>query len=374
MLFKSFASDIVFSGYYGELNTGDDAFVEVAAWGAEKYWDKTSHVFLGKKQYLPFINNEIRGFPLSFPKTYKLQTRLLVSSTNYFIAAGGSTLHSKMHVNNPKIIALNQRKKNDQLKIGAIGISIGPFNTIEDEKDVINYLKNIDFLAVRDQASYDFVSSLSLPYEPVNAFDLAALLPEIYRVEKKPSQSKYKVIGISICPVESLNPLLNYQKEKKRNAQLINLIKNLDRLDNIHFKFLIINGHPRVGDINLTKEIIQQSSPKSFELVGYQRETKSMWSQISSCDFIIATRLHAAIFACFSKTPFMLNEYHKKCTDFLNNIEHDDAYRLFNSDYSISKKTELILEIINNPNSYIPPKSLDIMRSKAELNFTGVKI
>ena len=28
----------VFSGYYGHKNTGDDAFVEVAAWGSKKYW------------------------------------------------------------------------------------------------------------------------------------------------------------------------------------------------------------------------------------------------------------------------------------------------------------------------------------------------
>lgn len=40
MFFENFRSDILFTGYYGQMNTGDDAFVQVASWGASKYWKK----------------------------------------------------------------------------------------------------------------------------------------------------------------------------------------------------------------------------------------------------------------------------------------------------------------------------------------------
>lgn len=374
MLNKYFRSDILFTGYYGELNTGDDAFVEVASWGAVEYWNKESVIFLGKDRFLPDVTYPTKGFPLNIPKTYSLQTKFLVSNTNYFISAGGSTIHSKMAINNPKIIALNRKKIYPKLKIGAIGVSIGPFNTSADEKHTIEYLKSIDFLAVRDKSSFDFVNSLELPYEPINSFDLAALLPDIYGIQKPTREINKKIIGISVCPVESINNHLNIQNELIRNQQIINLIKFLDANENIHFKFLIINGNSRIGDEKLTREIIKNSAPKSAEIISYQKHTHTMWKEIISCDFIVATRLHAAVFACFSGTPFMLHEYHKKCSDFLDNIDYEYAYRLFNNEYDIQEKAYQILSIINDSSEYILPNKVENMKERAKLNFTGVTI
>lgn len=52
MFKKIFESEVLFTGYYGQLNTGDDAFVAVADWGARKYWHKNNNKFLAiKKNY-----------------------------------------------------------------------------------------------------------------------------------------------------------------------------------------------------------------------------------------------------------------------------------------------------------------------------------
>ena len=34
---------IVYEGFYGYKNAGDDAFIEVSSWGAEKYWNCKNH-------------------------------------------------------------------------------------------------------------------------------------------------------------------------------------------------------------------------------------------------------------------------------------------------------------------------------------------
>src|SRR5690554_6876347 len=127
---KLFKSDLLFTGYYGQLNTGDDAFIEVASWGAEKYWHKTNNIFLAKQENLPFTNKKIKGYPFSIPKTYRLQSRILLSSTNYLISAGGSTIHSKLEANNIKRLAVESKIKGSKIKIGGIGVSIGPFKTL----------------------------------------------------------------------------------------------------------------------------------------------------------------------------------------------------------------------------------------------------
>lgn len=376
MLYKKlFSSEILFTGYYGHSNTGDDAFVEVASWGAEKYWDKIENIFLAKKANLPITSKKLKGYPFSVPKTYGLQRKALLASTDYLISAGGSTIHSKMHNNNIKQLAVENKKKGGKVKIGGIGVSIGPFKTTRDESAIIEYLKNMDFLAVRDQASFEFVSSLELPYQPINAFDLAALLPKIYKEKDEISLlNNKKVIGISVCPVESISDRKNVLHEYKRNIKTVDLIRNLDKKGDIHFKFFVINNHPISGDLQLTKETIEKVSPNSFEIVSYNKETRVIWNEISSCDFVISTRLHAAIFACFSDTPFMLNEYHRKCGDFLDNIDYDESLRLWNSEYDPIEKSETITKLLSNKADYIYPTKVNEMQIQAELNFTGVDI
>lgn len=372
---KLFKSELLFTGYYGQLNTGDDAFIEVASWGAEKYWQKTNNIFLAKQESLPIINKKIKGYPFSIPKTYHLQNRLLLSSTNYLISAGGSTIHSELAANNIKRLAVESKKKGSKIKIGGIGVSVGPFKTLVDEKATIEYLKNIDFLAVRDQESFDFMSSIEVPYETVNAFDLAALLPNIYGINKPQTNfSTKKVIGISVCPYESITNTAKIGNEHKRNKKMVELLKILDKEENIHFKFFVINGNSRVGDQKLTKETIEKVSPYSYEVIPYTRKTQSVWDAIASCDFVISTRLHAAIFACFSNTPFMLNEYHRKCGDFLENIGYEESLRMFDSEYQPKTTAKDIIEILNDKSKYIYPKRIDEMRNLAELNFTGVDL
>ena len=372
---KLFQSNILFTGYYGQLNTGDDAFIEVASWGADKYWKKNKNIFLAKEANLPDTSKIIRGYPFSIPKTYSLQSKILLRSTNYLISAGGSTIHSELPANNIKALAVERKKRGTPLKIGGIGVSIGPFKSLNDEKATIEYLKNIDFLAVRDQASFDYVSSLNLPYQPINAFDLAALLPDIYGLNKiETTITSKKTKGVSVCPVESINDKNNIADERSRNRSLVELLKHLDIDNDIHMKFFVINGNPRVGDLKLTLETIERVAPKSFEIIHYTKKTRTVWNEIKSCDFVISTRLHAAIFACFSNTPFMLNEYHRKCGDFLDNVGYEESLRLFNNEYSPKEKAGMITNILNGNYKYPYPKYTQEMKQKSELNFTGIEL
>lgn len=370
-----FRTDILFTGFYGFENTGDDAFVEVASWGAKKIWNKDSVRFIARNNNLPKTVVPTYAYPFKIPKTYRFQLDYLLQNTDYLISAGGSTIHSKLEGGNLKIKAANLKKSRGKIKIGGIGVSVGPFRSIQDEIAVAEYLKSIDFLAVRDRASFEYVSSLELPYQPIQAFDLAALLPDIYDFnEVSRGERKEKVIGISVCPYESIQENQNTERERIRNSMVIELIQQLDREDNVHFKFFVINGNNRIGDRELTQQTIQKSNPTSYEVVNYNQQTQQIWERISRCDFVFTTRLHAAIFACFSNTPFMLNEYHRKCSDFLDDVGFQDEYRLFNSDYEIRFKARQILEIVNSREKYLPPVSVSQMKELARLNFTAVTL
>jgi len=271
-------------------------------------------------------------------------------------------------------MATELKRNGANLKLGGIGVSIGPFKNTEDEKAVAEYLKHLNFLAVRDQQSFEYVEQLDLPYKPVNAFDLAALLPEIYT--SKPDaqlEDGRKVIGISVCPYESISNPGAIVNEQKRHRMLCELLADIQKKQNVHFKFLEINGHARIGDLELTKRTIADAKLKNFEIVPYQRQTLAMWNEVKSCDFMISTRLHAAIFACFAGVPFVLNEYHRKCADFLNTVGYHESYRIYDSEYSIEETSNMIVDAVSQK-KFIEPSMKESVRSKARLNFTGVEL
>src|SRR5690606_18747409 len=112
--------------------------------------------------------------------------------------------------------------------------------------------------------------------------------------------------------------------------------------------------------------------PKSYDVVEYSRDTKKIWKSVAECDFVLSTRLHAAIFACFAEVPFMLNEYHRKCIDFLDDVGYSGQYRLGNSEYDIIDKAKEIINILDNPQQYQLPNRLETMKIMAEKNFTKI--
>ena len=365
-------SEILFNGYYGQKNTGDDAFIEVTAWAANTIWNKKNIRYLAIKQNLPQTIHEINGYPFTIPKSHRIQQKVLINQTKAFISAGGSTFHSELKSTNPKYIALQKKLKDNNFKIGAVGVSIGPFKSKAAEKSISEYLKKLDFLTLRDKRSYEYVKSLDLPYNPVESFDMAALLPDIYGIEK--NNNDKKTIGISLCYSERFTKG-DIQKEIKRNKRLSELIQQLDKNDKLHFKFIVINGNQRNGDRELTLKTIQEAKLKNtFEVVEYNSETKVMWQSIASCDFMLSTRLHGAIFACFAQTPFMLVEYHKKCSDFLEDVGYNENLRVFDMELDIEKTSNQILTIMNKPASYQVPLFIEEMKKKALLNFNTINL
>lgn len=67
-----------------------------------------------------------------------------------------------------------------------------------------------------------------------------------------------------------------------------------------------------------------------------------MVTELSKCNFILGTRLHAGIIAYALNIPFMLVEYHPKCTEFLNTINHKYRYRIHDSKKNVLNISSLI--------------------------------
>jgi len=369
---------ILFDGYYGHKNTGDDAFVEVTAWGATKYWGVQNCYFLANT--IPQTVSDANYYGVSKFKGHNRIKRILQwLSCDGVVSAGGSTFETVYPFYHIRNLGLLKKNFSGSLVQGAIGVSLGPYPSVQAEKEIIEYLKKIDFLALRDEKSYALAMSYNLPYKPVNAFDLAALLPQIYSepavYNRDTSNSPMPIIGISICYFERYRNGFDLSKEEKRNRYIEELILQLPEITDVKLRFFEFNGHEEMGDIGFTNLIIEKLKSKGFvniELVNYKSRTQEMYRSISECSLILSTRLHASIFACFLKIPFILIEYHAKCSDFLESVGYRDEYRVFDGEKSLSESIGIVYSLLSNQATWVDEEKLHICEMKSLRNFNEI--
>ncbi|TPE42508.1 polysaccharide pyruvyl transferase family protein [Pontibacter mangrovi] len=366
---------IIFEGYYGYKNTGDDAFVEVAAWGAAKYWQCSNNFFVG--QHLPETVHEAAGLRNQvFPGQHKLESMYRLSSADAVVSAGGSTFEKIQNRSHFRSVSALKKRYSSGFKLGAIGVSLGPYKSIAHEKSIVEYLKRLDFLALRDVYSYELALSYHLPYKPINAFDLAALLPRIYNGSIPPvQQGQQKVIGISVCYFERYRDITKLSNEDRRTQYLLRLLHSLAKNLNVTLRFIEFNGNASKGDTQLTLSVIshlRSQGVENVEFVPYNPNTSCMYRQLVSCDVVLSVRLHASIFACFAGVPFFLVEYHRKCKDFLDSVGYHEAYRLGDGTQDIRKTTEQIAAVLDGSGPYLQPTLMADCQARSERNFTEV--
>lgn len=361
---------IIFNGFYGYKNTGDDAFVEISSWANKFCWKNEMDPYMVGNNLPTTLNDYIR---LNKENANKVKDKMDVfkqaSVSDYFINAGGSVL-SEIRPFSNLAVANYAKKINSNLEIGAIGVSIGPFKSSKNEKSVVEYLKRIKFLSLRDTRSYEYAKSLNLDYNPIESFDLAALLPQIFSTEEventKPSK---KTIGISVCNYERYYNM-DLKNEVRRNKFVKELLQLLSQNSEIHFRFFNFNGNDIIGDESLTREIMSHLPKEASSYIPYLGNVKLAWDKVKECDVMISTRLHASVFACYANIPFLLIEYHKKCSDFLQDVGYHDEYRVLDGEVSPFEVVKTVDKMLDG--EYIAPTNLNETIAKAKLNFTEV--
>ena len=112
-------------------------------------------------------------------------------------------------------------------------------------------------------------------------------------------------------------------------------------------KTVLYNLNQMIKNINYTKKLIKDIDSNRVTIVPYLSNVQETWNEVSSCNLMISTRLHASIFACYAQVPFFLIEYHKKCSDFLSDVGQDVNYRLYDAEITPKEVLLKINEIFN---------------------------
>jgi polysaccharide pyruvyl transferase WcaK-like protein len=325
-----------FRGYYGFQNAGDDALASVAVWGARKYWHADSLCLFATS--LPGLPPGIearaglkRGIFAVMPSALRSADRRrkearILQETEFLVFGGGSILLQAAALE--YWLDCVRRLKKRGGAAAAIGVSVGPFESSRAEKLYQEMVHELDFICVRDHSSYEFLSSWRTTTPAVEAFDLAALLPQAFGLPQNQAGhpagggaegmrpgGERKILGISLCnyPQDGLN--------QAREDSLVDALLRWDAGKRISLRLFDFNDSKVYGDAPLSQRLAARLGGKyQIEHTRYNPDPSKLYRGIVECHVLIGVRLHSAVFAYRAECPLLLIQYHKKCTGFLDAI------------------------------------------------------
>lgn len=320
--------NVIFAGYYGMQNYGDDLFGVVSAHGASTWWPQFSPTILAPRiagqaerfsvpSFISADRYASNGGAGKLIRTFFSTKELLVGGK--FVFSGGSLFSS----NRSRIMDMAERiSRLSGKKFSAIGVSIGPFESRASEAAVVAFLRRFDYISVRDQASYALLQSYRLDASIAVGRDLAGLMPTLAGAVGKPDRQR-PVIGYAPCQIGG----------QPATTQRIDdlFVDAIVKQTNLTVRVFSLNSHALHGDAERSDYVSRRLTAAGIavERVDYaKRGVLGTWRAIATCDAMVSVRLHGAITAYLCGVPFILLEYHKKCSDFLDDIGQPDAIRV----------------------------------------------
>ena len=320
---------ISFTGYYGFDNYGDDLFAAICFLAAQHYWPDTKvSIIAPVGPHLKGMKSEVS---CKFSKKYYNQIGALgfacrlsymakASICSDMIVFGGGSVFSTGSLST--IRRLQEFASRTQLtRFAAIGVSYGPFSSINHEIRCQKFLRQFDYVSVRDRASYEALKSTNLPFDPVLSRDLAGILPTLIGKDSIIGSEKF-ILGVAPCNHSGSN---GWQQ-----GILFEGVVNFAKKTGATVRTFVLNGHPVLGDealaVNLAERLIENDIP--VEIVRMNDGAINVWERISECKWMLSVRLHGAITAYLCRIPFVLVEYHEKCTEFVNDVGQQNQLRL----------------------------------------------
>lgn len=362
-------------GFHGLRNTGDDALACAIGWWLYENKGIRRFVIPAEAKNLPVLPEPLEiSTPLPWLKHGRWRIdwrwRLSVKRSDVVIFAGGANFHELSDFGRLGDLAQLARRTSSKV-VGAIGVSLGPFETQTKMDECAEFLRLLDFLAVRDHSSYELARRFCLPFDVVEALDAAMILPEVYGLPTAPQSAAREDVlnlGISLCHV---HPVLKRQDTKAQvhPAQVAQAIQDFSRNHSVRAHLFEFHGHRSIGDAGIVGELAAALDGKCQVVVWpYSPDPCETWGKIASMNMMIAMRYHSSIFSYCAGVPFVMLDYHPKCAAFAHDVGLPPKLVLSPSGFEpehLSSKLELLVD----PNCPHPRVAWKEALQRAKRNF-----
>ena len=320
---------IAFTGYYGMRNFGDDLFGVVCTRAAQQYWGAQPILvgpplagMAGRSTVPGYYPADWYGAKGALGKSSRLLSFASATLTSdVLVMGGGSVITARESFRKPMMQAARRHRG---LKLAAVGVSIGPFSSPDQEEAAASFLDRFHYLSVRDRRSFEWTRRMGLSAHTHAGCDLAALLPAVASIpEHTPALPQDPLrIGVAPCNYAEQGAYPAPSQHAWQQA-LVEVVARWARQRPVVVDVFSLNEHPRHGDAALAEELrqrLQQANVEANVERYRQPDPLGMVAAIARCDVMISARLHGAIVAWLCGVPFAIVDYHRKCRDFADDI------------------------------------------------------
>jgi len=319
-----------FTGYYGMRNFGDDLFGAICAAASRRFWGASPRVVGPAIATVDSLYTMPGWYPPAayggsglVGKAGRLYSFLRgVRDTDLLVMGGGSVINGRSSFREPLMLSARRRGR---LQLAAVGVSIGPFENTAAQESAKAFINQLSYLAVRDRRSHELAIELGAGERVHRGRDLAGLLSLLLPPSERrrlPAPGQTLRIGVAPC---RYSPRLDYPTPGTKALQdsLVGALKDLRARYRLEVEVFSLNGHPLHGDVELARTWQQALSAQGIparQIRYLHCDPVATVRAIAACDAFISTRLHGAIVAYMLGVPFMIVDYHPKCTDFADDI------------------------------------------------------
>ncbi|PFG30676.1 polysaccharide pyruvyl transferase family protein [Paramicrobacterium agarici] len=313
-------------GYYGWDNFGDELFRIAVQRNRELIWGEGARV----RSFVTPVRTLHQNLGVLGRVTRLVETLIGAVWADTVALCGGSVLEDVRGTQRLRGLILRRRT------IEGLGVSLGPWESEAPRERVQAYLKRMERVVVRDQASSDRLGG-SVPV----GGDLAALYP-------MPRFSTGERKHLTICVSKDSRSTVD---------ELVALLSALLRGIDLPVKLLALNVRRSHGDVEFSHEIRERLLPHHSDVevvkfesidqsIGIIAKSKAVWSQ----------RLHGLIVAYLCDVPILALSHHQKISDFAAHIRLPTRFLRTDLTFDDEVRSAAAETLLANPKWEVTPQ------------------
>jgi len=315
-------------GYHGYQNLGDDIFLRLMCrWLGSSLNIKKCYLstksgmterLISGIQVIPFKNPVSNISRLQWICTFR---KAMQSDALIFSAGSIFTIQPFFLIY--LVLSLLRFFRGKDLRIMAIGVSIGPFYSIRDQYWCLKGLSLMDYVLLRDYQSKLLVDGAKESINAQLSFDLALSWHSTPKLAKRSA-----MIGLAITERALGTCKTNH------TYNCITVLKALEEMlanfNEVKVRILCVCSDQRDGDRLISHhfhEILTSRWGDRIEAVYYEAENiDEMLNSIAECSFLISARMHVGIMGILASVPVYQISYAEKIRNFFIHSELSTQY------------------------------------------------
>lgn len=230
--------------------------------------------------------------------------------------------------------------KKNGLKIFAISLGIGPFQTKKQHLEAVHALEKCDYITFRDRASYEIFKKYNKTHNNVYvSVDPVFLLPQ--KVNLKVQQNRS--IGLNIINNKLLSDSIeDYNASISKYTQLADaLTKSLNRK--------VILFSTELSDYEAVKDVYEALKQNRLVEIRFISTIDELYEFYDEISVLIGTRMHSMIIALTQRIPIVGLSWQRKVDSLFDIIDsQDQVFSYRNMESHTFKIVEMVRRLYNN--------------------------